>query len=238
MSFTRRLRVLRARPHTSTRSGPRLRRGAATRRCDRRQRQTLVTSPSGQQLSRASSTAGWLPTWYHRDAEPRETTAVTANSPVQTVGSTRTALPRRAGTATTTTAPPAGCATSPRSPRMDDVLPSLRRRGGHGDHWGRAHRHLCRPGRSGHLEGPLAVSARTCETRQRQLRRHPAFVDFSSVPKRHEEYDVLDGVDDAVVTSANAKTLAVLQRPGCRWAWVLREQADHSLDATSTRTTS
>lgn len=63
-----------------------------------------------------------------------------------------------------------------------------------------------------------------------------AFVDFSSVPKchdRHEKYVVRNGVDDAVVTDANAQTCATLQRPGCRWSWVLREQGDRSLDATA-----
>ena len=79
-----------------------------------------------------------------------------------------------------------------------------------------------------------AFNGRQGRGRGSAIGQRSAFVDFSSVPKRHDHHEedvVLHGVDDAVVTDPNPQTWAALQRPG-RWrSWVLREQSNRALDA-------
>lgn len=45
------------------------------------------------------------------------------------------------------------------------------------------------------------------------------------------EYPIVDGVDDAVVTDADAKAVSPLKPPGSWWTWVVCEQRDGALNA-------
>lgn len=49
----------------------------------------------------------------------------------------------------------------------------------------------------------------------------------------HHEYVVLDRVDDAVVTHANAKPRSTLKGPRSRRARIMSEQSDSALNATA-----
>lgn len=61
-------------------------------------------------------------------------------------------------------------------------------------------------------------------------------VDVPSMSKSHDddhEHVVLDGVDDAVVTNSNTKPRSALKSLRSRWARILGEQGDGTLDATA-----
>lgn len=61
-----------------------------------------------------------------------------------------------------------------------------------------------------------------------------AVVDLASVPERHyddQEHIVGDGVDDAVIPSADSKAWSAPQSASRRWTWILCQQGDGALDA-------
>jgi hypothetical protein len=51
----------------------------------------------------------------------------------------------------------------------------------------------------------------------------------------HQEHVVVHGVDDAVVTDANAETGSPFQGAGGWWTWILRQEGDRTLQAATNR---
>jgi len=68
--------------------------------------------------------------------------------------------------------------------------------------------------------------------------RHLPVIDIAPMPDSHDhdQEDIVgDGVDDAVITDADAKTGSPPKRARRRWARILSEERDGTLDAPANR---